>query len=150
VTAANKAVFTPLANAEVARYCECPACSWSTVCSADAGAPACRYGRCTWVPAQVQYACADRTAGACYAACAQDEACFTQVACNVKADGGCAVPPDAGAPQGDELCHRRCLSDGGCPSGQSCFQVPFYGCLGWDGGAPPTASICCSGDAGCG
>jgi hypothetical protein len=155
VTAANKAIFTAAAQAEVTRYCDCPTCAWRSLCTVDAGAPSCRYGRCTWVPNQVSYSCANRQQGSCYAACADDEACFTQVACSSSplGDGGygygCAAVPDAGA-QGDELCHRRCLADGGCPAGQACFDVAFYGCGAWDGGAPPTESICCSADAGCG
>lgn len=117
----------------------------------DAGAARCLSGHCTWVSGTVSYACADHRTGACFATCAADEACYTQVACTGLGDGGCLrAPADAGALPGDDLCHLRCAADGGCPEGQSCFLAAFNGCgnLLLDGGAPVTP-ICCASDAGC-
>src|SRR5438477_411333 len=74
--------FLAAARAELARYCACPGCAWSGTCpGTDPGSARCVYGHCTWVSRQVSYACADRRTGACFPACAADEACYTQVAC---------------------------------------------------------------------
>lgn len=150
VNATRQALFLSEAQVEVSEYCGCPQCSWSVECPGLAGTPRCVYGQCTWVSGQVSYACADRRLGQCYPACPEDEACFTQVACAGGPDGGCLPAPDGGAlPLGDDVCHPRCAADAGCPAGQRCFQVPFFGCAASDGGPPPTSSICCAADAGC-
>jgi len=156
VNDAGLADFLDAGRAEVARYCACPRCAWSGMCSdQDKGSVHCVNRKCTWVGGQVAYACADRRSGQCFpTTCAEDEACYTQVSCVRVADGGC-IPspldggtPDAGRFAGDDLCHLRCTADGGCPAGQACFSVPFFGCGPVDAGAPVT-DICCAADAGC-
>jgi len=144
--------FLNEANQELARYCGCPACTWSNSCpGVDAGVPRCVAGRCIWETGQVAYLCANRSTGECFQVCAADEACFTQVSCPLgSTDGGCRPAPDGGAlPRGDDLCHPRCLADGGCPAGQRCFHPPFFGCGPVDGGPQPLIPICCDADAGC-
>jgi len=156
VNDAGLAGFLDAGRAEVARYCACPDCAWSGTCpDQDKGSVRCVFGKCTWLGGQVSFACADRRTGQCsLSACAEDEVCYTQVACLPALDGGCLPPPlDAGVPDagpfmGDDLCHLRCAADGGCPAGQACFAVAFFGCEVADGGAPVT-NICCSADAGC-
>jgi hypothetical protein len=158
VNDAGLSAFLDAGRAEVARYCACPGCAWTGMCSDQGkGSAHCVYGKCTWVGGQVSYACADRRTGQCFPACAEDEACYTQVACIPAPDGGClgaldggtldAGTPDAGR-MGDDLCHLRCAADGGCPAGQACFAVAFFGCGSPDAGAPVT-NICCAADAGC-
>jgi hypothetical protein len=151
---AGLADFLDAGRAEVARFCACPDCAWSSMCQ-DTGSAHCVNGKCTWVGGQVSYACADRRTQQCFlSTCAEDEACYTQVVCIPGFDGGClphlldAGIPDAGRFAGDDTCHLRCSADGGCPAGQACFDVPFFGCGPSDGGAPVT-SICCAADAGC-
>lgn len=152
VNADQRAAFLSQAQAEVDRYCGCATCNASGgACpfNRDAGAPRCVYGRCLWLDRDVSLVCANPSSGACYGACAEDEACFTQMACPGGSDaGGCAIP-DAGAVSlpGDNLCHRRCALDGGCPAGEACFLAAFYGC--GDQALPQVTPICCRADAGC-
>lgn len=153
VNAAQLPAFLGLAQAEVSRYCGCSGCRVNSICTVnrDAGAPRCASGRCLWVDRTVGLACALPSAGVCTSACAEDESCFTQMACRAGADGGvsCAIP-DAGSTgllPGDNLCHRRCAADGGCPAGESCYPVTFHGCGA--NAVPQVTPICCRADAGC-